>query len=285
MEKFKIALAQISSEAGDLPANLEKMLGYIRRAAREGAQMLVFPEMCLPGYMVMDGKDFHNFFALATDFKDAATAELVKEARHHNLHVIYGTSTKSALLTGIFYNSAVLVTAGGEIKVYHKSHSPTGNKGGAIFYEGLYYKPGNEFPVYDVQKARVGMQVCYDIFFPEVSRILAIKGAEVLVNISAAPLTSKAAFETVFGARALENTCYLVYVNTVGPQKGLNFFGGSRVLNPLGGQMLLLSGDKEDFGTVELDPELLAGLRRNLFHLRDRARRPEIYKELCEDFE
>ena len=55
MEKFKLALAQISSEPGNLEANLKKMLGYIERAGREGARMIVFPEMCLPGYMVMDG--------------------------------------------------------------------------------------------------------------------------------------------------------------------------------------------------------------------------------------
>lgn len=284
MEKFKIALAQIESEPGNQKANLQKMQSYIKRASKEGCHLVVFPEMCLPGYMVMDGKDFHNFFALATDFKDDATRELLDQAEHDRINIIYGASTKSPEITGIYYNSAILITPERQIKTYHKSHAPTGNKGGVIFYEGLYYKPGSRFPVYEIKQARLGMQVCYDMFFPEVSRILAIKGAEVLVNISAAPVASKNAFETMFGARALENVCFLVYVNVVGPQGGLNFFGGSRVMSPLGTQMLLLSYDREDFGVAELDPELIVGLRRSLFHLRDRARRPEIYREICEDF-
>jgi len=284
MEKFKLALAQITSEPGNLEANLKKMLAYIERAGAEGAAMIIFPEMCLPGYMVMDGKDFHNFFALATDFTDPATAELLKAAEKNHLHIIYGASTKSPRVEGIYYNSAVLLTPQGLIEVYHKSHLPTGNHGGCVFYEGLYAKHGNEFPLIELKEVKLGMQVCFDAFFPEVSRILAIKGAELLVNISAAPLTSKPSFDKILPARALENACYFAYVNVAGPQAGITFFGHSRILNPLGMPVLELKPDKEDFGVAELNPELLAGLRRQLDMLRDRARRPEIYWELCEDF-
>jgi len=284
MEKFKIALAQIESEPGNLEANLRKMLDYVKKARKEGCSMVVFPEMCLPGYMVMDGKDFHNFFALATDFKDGATQALVGEARQHKINIIYGAPTKSPKVSGIFYNSAILITSEGEIKCYNKTHLPTSNSGGTIFYEGLYCKHGTEFPVFDLNQVKMGMIVCYDTLFPEAGRILAIKGAELIVIISASPLTSKNTFETLLPARALENVSYLAYVNVVGAQKGLSFFGGSRVLSPLGAQLLLLSYEKEDFGVVELNPELLNGLRKSLFVLRDRGRRPEIYRELCEDF-
>jgi predicted amidohydrolase len=284
MEKFKIALAQIESEPGNQEANLLKMLDYVKKAGNEDCGMVVFPEMCLPGYMIMDGKDFHNFFALATDFKDAATRALVEEARHNNINVIYGAPTKSPNLNGIFYNSAILITPEGEIKCYNKTHLPTSNSGGTIFYEGLYCKHGTEFPVFDLKNIKMGMIVCYDTLFPEPSRILAAKGAELIVIISASPVTSKKTFETILPARALENVSYLAYVNVVGEQKGLTFFGGSRVLSPLGTQMALLSHEKEDFGVAELDPEALSGLRKSLFFLRDRGRRPEIYRELCEDF-
>ncbi len=232
----------------------------------------------------MDGKDFHNFFALATDFTDPATAQLRKAAEKNNLNIIYGASTKSAEVEGIYFNSAILLTPEGRIEVYHKSHLPTGNHGGCVFYEGLYAKHGSKFPVMELSEVRLGMQVCFDLFFPEVSRILAIKGAELIVNISAAPVSSKMSFDRILPARALENACYFAYVNVVGQQKGINFFGHSRVLNPLGMPVLELSPDKEDFGVAELDPGLLAGLRRQLDMLRDRARRPEIYWELCEDF-
>ncbi len=285
MEKFKLALAQIESEPGKIKVNLEKMLVYIGKAAEQGARLIVFPEMCLPGYMVMDGKDFHNFYALATDFTDPATLELLKAAEKNKLDIIYGTSTKSPSVEGFYYNSAVLITDTGLIEVYNKAHLPTGNHGGTIFYEGLYAKPGNEFPVMEMEYARLGAQVCYDLFFPEVSRIEAVKGAELIVNISAGPVTSKASFDKLLPARALENACYFAYVNVAGVPGGVNFFGHSRLLNPLGMPVLELAQGKEDFGVAELDPGLFSGLRRQLDMLRDRGRRPEIYRELSEEYE
>jgi predicted amidohydrolase len=284
MEKFKLALAQIESEPGNLDANLKKMLGYIDRAGDEGARMIIFPEMCLPGYMVMDGKDFHSFFALATDFKDSATEELLSSAKKNQLHIIYGASTRSKNVEGIYFNSAILLTADGRIELYHKSHLPTGNHGGCVFYEGLYAKHGSEFPVFLLPEVKLGMQVCFDAFFPEVSRILAIKGAELIVNISAAPVSSKMSFDKILQARALENVCYFAYVNVAGTQRGISFFGNSRLLNPLGMPVLELRAGEEDFGIAEFNPDLLSGLRRQLDMLRDRARRPEIYRELLEDF-
>jgi predicted amidohydrolase len=284
MQKFKVGLAQIESDPGNQDANLRKMLEYVRRAKKEECDLAVFPEMCLPGYMVMDGKDFHNFFALATDFNDAPTRALVEAARHNEINIIYGAPTKSPNTNGIFYNSAILISSEGEVKCYNKTHLPTQNSGGTIFYEGLYCKHGTEFPVFDLKQLRLGMIVCYDTLFPEPARILAAKGAELIVIISASPVTSKNAFETILPARALENVSFLAYVNVVGAQKGLNFFGGSRVLNPLGAPVKILSYEQEDFAAVELNPELLNGLRKSLFVLRDRARRPEIYRELCEDF-
>ena len=181
--------------------------------------------------MVMDGRDFKEFFQLASDFRDEAAQALQQAATDNNINVIYGAATRSREITGIFYNSAVLLKPDGSFNPYHKTHAPTGNKGGTIFYEGLYFKPGSKFPVFAINGAKIGMQVCYDLFFPEVSRILAIKGAELIIIISASPATSRAALKTMFAARALENTCFIVYVNTVGLQRGVNFFGGSRVIS------------------------------------------------------
>jgi len=284
MDSFKIALAQIESEPGNIPANLEKMLGYIEKASKEGAGLLIFPEMCLQGYMVMDGKDFRIFFEQAIDFTSEPIRRLLAAVKKYNINIIYGASTKSPEIEGNYYNSAILISADGVMDFYHKAHLPTGNKGGVTFYEGLYAKPGNEFPVFELKQAKIGIEVCYDIFFPEVSRILAIKGAEIIINISAAPKVSKIAFESIFPARALENVCYFVYVNVAGTQGELSFFGGSRVLGPIGAPLIQLAYEKEDFGIVELNQEALKFLRRQLPHLRDRARRPEIYFELLEDF-
>ena len=284
MEKFKIALAQLASEPGNLEANLEKMLGYIKRAGEEGAKLVIFPEMSLPGYMVMDGKDFESFFQLATDFNDSATRALAQASSQHQLSIIYGTSTRSLEVEGIYYNSAVIITPEGMVDFYHKTHLPAGEKAGTCFYEPLYAKPGSEFPIFELESARVGIEVCYDIFFPEVSRILASKGAELIVNISAAPVSSRYGFEVLLPARALENTCYFAYVNVAGEQRGVKFFGGSRVLNPLGTPVVELKAEEEDFKVVELEPELLVTVRRQLNQLQARERRPEIYWELCEEW-
>jgi len=283
MRKFKLALAQIESIPADVSANLKKMLSYIERASQEGAELIIFPEMCLLGYMVMDGKNFEDFFALASDFSDTATKELVQSAQKNKINIIYGTATKSLEMEGIYYNSAVLITSNGMIDFYHKAHLPTGSKAGTVFYEGLYAKPGSEFPVFELDFARVGIEICYDIFFPEVSRILASKGAELIINISAAPISSRYGFELLLPARALENVCFFAYVNVAGEQKGLKFFGKSRLLSPLGTILIELE-EGEDFKTIEVDPELFVSVRRELSQLRDRARRPEIYWELCEDF-
>ena len=156
MDRIKIALAQMESEPGDQPSNLRKMLGYVKRAAGEGARLVIFPEMCLPGYMVMDGRDFKEFFQLASDFRDEAAQALQQAAADNNINVIYGAATRSREITGIFYNSAVLLKPDGSFNPYHKTHVPTGNKGGTIFYEGLYFKPGSEFPAFGLMARKSG---------------------------------------------------------------------------------------------------------------------------------
>ena len=102
------------------------------------------------------------------------------------------------------------------------------------FEEKIYFGEGNQSNVFDTPFGKIGIQICYDIFFPETSMDLAHEGADLIINLSASPTTSRPLFHRMLPARAIETTCFYAYSNNIGTQGSLTFAGESSVVDPRG---------------------------------------------------
>ncbi len=219
---MKIALGQHESVRGDVEANLARM---DRTVTESGADLVVFPELFLTGY---NARDDHK--RLAEDLEGPSVGRVKAMAKASGATVVFGMPERDPVRRGVIYNSAVLVLPDGRAHAYRK-WSPA-NFG--PFEEKIFFAHGWELPVYDTPAGRLGMFICYDSFFPEIHKAYALQGADLLIGISAGPYTSKALFEAVVPARAIENGCVATYCNLVGTQLQFPFFGGSFIVGPRG---------------------------------------------------
>jgi predicted amidohydrolase len=277
-EKISVTLAQMDPILENKDSNLKKMQSWIERAAREESDLIVFPEMSLTGYSLRD-----HVFTLSEPIPGDSVKKLERIAVENNLHVIFGMPEMSDKLKGVIYNSAVLLGPQGYIGKYRKQFLPTHGP----FEELRYFRPGPVPEVFETSIGSIGLQICFDAFLPEVSRFLAVEGADLLVNISAAPAIGKAysrwgraSFETIIPARAMENTVFFVYVNLVGIENNVLFCGGSEIAAPNGEQIAKAKYDEEDFLTVKLDLSKIQKTRRSftfLTHIR-----PELYDRISD---
>ncbi|MFB6469852.1 MAG: carbon-nitrogen hydrolase family protein [Vulcanisaeta sp. AZ3] len=258
---LRFHLLQFSSKLGDVGFNLNRLIKYMEVNCKgDGADVLITPELYLPGYMSKD-----IFFQIAEPINGKTITKLVLEAKRRNCHLITGFAERDER-THVLYNTAVAIGPDGVLAVYRKRHLPTYG----VFDEYRYFGIGKgDVPVIDINGHRVGLAICYDAFYPEVSRVMMLKGAEAHVYISAAPDMSRVHFETFMVARALENVAYTVYVNTVGQYDGLGFFGGSHVVNPLGVVLTKAKYYEEDIKIIEIDPSDIVNYRSHRPILKD----------------
>jgi len=272
--KLHIALAQISCYQGNKEKNLETIKENVVRAKREGAQLVIFPELSLTGYVVRD-----QIYELAERIPGPSTRIVEKLAKENELHIIFGMPETSEKAQATLYNSAVLVGPNGLIGKYRKMYLPTHS----IFEEKRYFRPGYQVAVYDTKLGKIGLVICYDIYFPEVTRLTRLKGAQLIVCISASPGIRRAFFETLTAARAIENTAFLAYVNRAGIEDGLQFWGGSRIIGPSGRIIAEAKYDEEDFVVAEMDYADAKQVEAFVPTLRDL--RPELFDKLKESAE
>ncbi|MDP8909063.1 MAG: carbon-nitrogen hydrolase family protein [Chloroflexota bacterium] len=229
--QINVALAQIQPATGDKDANIEKIGDFLARAAGMGAQLVVFPELALTGYACGDA-----FFEVAEEVpgpRTSSTARIAALARAHGLHVIWGMPERG--LAGVIYNAAVIVGPEGHIGTWRKHTLPghaTDQGGPGAFPDRRFFRAGNRSPVFETPLGRIGMMVCYDIFFPEISRLLTLKGADLLVGISGSPAFERPIFEPLVRARAMENTNWFAYCNMAGTEGDVAYWGGSRIVGP-----------------------------------------------------
>jgi len=222
---FDVELVQLTPLVGDKTANGNRMLKIAREST---ADLVVFGELSTTGY------------SYDIDLRSLAGGleELVNLAKEEKKYIAYG----APILEGEkLYNSLIFVTPEGE-NVYRKIHLPHFDP----FREKDFFSEGKEVKVVDTGLGKVGLMSCYDISFPELSRALMIRGAEIMICISASIPRSRPFFETVLPARAAENSSFLVYVNLCGKQGDLQFWGGSRTFSPWGAEMVKARYMEED---------------------------------------
>ncbi len=273
-EKFLVALAQISCKRGDKKANIRKIEEYTAKAKQQGAELVIFPELSLTGYTVRD-----ELFDLAETVPGPSTNAVIKIAKKHDTYIVFGMPELSEKTQATIYNSAILVGPEGYAGKYRKMHLPTHS----VFEEKRYFRPGHHAGVFNTDIGKIGLIICYDIFFPEICRLTRLEGARMMVCISASPTVRKSFFETLTVARAIENAAFLAYVNLVGIEDGLQFWGGSRLIAPNGKMIAKAKYDEEDLVVGEVNYADIKPVETFVPTLKDL--RPELFGELKEKAE
>ena len=268
-DKIKLALCQISSKRENKTENLKKIEKFTLEAKRQGADIAIFPEMCLTGYVILD-----QVYELAETIPGSTTKKISAIAKETGMHIIFGMPELSKKTQATIYNTAVFIGPQGLIGKYRKMYLPTHS----VFEEKRYFRPGYEPAAFKTKIGNIGLTICYDVFFPEVFRLPRLKGAKLIICISASPAVRRGYFEILTAARALENTAYLAYVNLAGVEDGLQFWGGSRLVGPAGDVLAKAKYDEEDFVVCEVDFGDLRAAEISIPTLRDL--RPEIYDQL-----
>lgn len=220
---MKIALAQINTIVGDLKGNCNKIINYIQQAKNKKCDLVIFPELTITGYPPEDLL-YQNSFIRDVMKK---TKQIAKESK--NIAVIFGTVE---FVSDKLYNACIVCVSGKVISTYHKHLLP--NYG--VFDEQRYFKKGNQEGLFTYKKQIFGVNICEDIWYSDICKAQARKGAEVIINISCSPyyrdkLKDR---ERMLSQRAKEIKTYICYCNLVGGQDELVFDGGSMIINSEG---------------------------------------------------
>jgi predicted amidohydrolase len=267
--RIKVCLAQTDSKREDKKANISKMEGIAFEAKEHAADLVIFPELSLTGYVVRD-----QIYELAETIPGPSTKKIEEIAKKTGTHIIFGMPEVSNKARATIFNTAVIVGPEGFIGKYRKMYLPTHS----VFEEKRYFRPGYEATAFDTAIGTIGLCICYDLYFPEVCRLARLKGAQLIVCISASPAVRRTFFEILTMARALENTAFLAYVNLVGVEDGLQFWGGSRLVSPTGDILAKAKYDEEDFVVTEVNYDDIRPVETFVPTLKDL--RPELFDEL-----
>ena len=199
-------------------------------------------------------------YKLAEEIPGPST-EKIREllSDYPNTLIAIGMPEKGLYPRGIIYNSYVFISQEGVEAVFRKRHLPTFG----VFDEHRYFKPGPIVlpELVEFNEFRIGSQICYDTFFPEIVRTLALIGADIVAIPSAAPTVSRPLWPFILKSRAIENTIYIAYVNTVGYQDDLEFFGESRLINPIGKEIVVGKSYDEDILSAHIDLQTILKAR------------------------
>ena len=239
---MRVVMGQFDATRGDVEANLARMDELITTS---GADLVVFPELYLTGY---HARDEHQ--RLAETLDGPHVQQVAAAAKASGATVVFGMPERDPKRRGIVYNSSVVARPDGTVDSYRKWSLPNFGP----FEERMFFGHGDRLPVFDTPVGRLGLLICYDIFFPEICKAYAIQGADILVCISASPTTSRYLFTALATARAIENACAFIYCNLVGSQIQLTFWGGSHIVGPRG--EVTVQGPAYDEAIVEGEIDL-----------------------------
>lgn len=280
---IRVALMQRESDLGTethdpRELNLEHGLRDIADAVALGADLVVFGEMYLSGYRT---DEWLHKWATTIDPPDRHVQKLMDAAHRHQIHVIMGMGTFGDAVPGDIYNTALVIGPDGIVGAYRKTHVAAFPYSEGISKERCFYSPGKELPVFDTPLGRLGIHICYDMSFPEVARTQALKGADLLINVSASAGGFEETWVHGLFMRATENCSWYMVCSVVGIQRGDRLFGGSRVVDPTGKVVAEGKFDEEDVVIADIDPSLTRVARATSHQFS--IRQPRIYSAITEE--
>jgi predicted amidohydrolase len=266
MSKLIVTLAQVTSRLHEEESNLKRMRDIVRKTK---GKIVIFPELNLTGYMPRD-----DLLSRAETVVSPVVRSVVRLAKETKKDIVFGLPMMDEQVPGLVYNSCLLATGTGQLHRYDKLYLPTFGP----FEEKVFFAEGKRAVVAEGKHAKIGLMICYDMFFPELAKLETLLGAQILVNISAAPTTSRSSFRRVMPGRAVENAIFVAYCNMVGVHGSLVFGGGSALFGPRGEELARGKDLEEDIVEAEIDLGEIEIARR--FRPTVRDTRVEILDEI-----
>jgi N-carbamoylputrescine amidase len=280
-----VALVQMSCTPNKAK-NVEKALARIAEAATAGANIVCLQEL-FHGLYPCQSED-HARFAEAEPLPGPTSQALAAAAKQHGVAIIGSLFERRA--AGVYHNTAVVFDADGRTAgTYRKMHIPDDPS----YYEKFYFAPGDlGFAAFDTRFAKVGPLVCWDQWYPEAARLTALRGAQILFYPTAIGwlhsekaeygTSQHSAWETMMRSHAIANGVFVVAVNRVGTEGGIEFWGASFVADPNGNIVARGSHDQEETMIVECDLDRIDVVRTHWPFLRDR--RIDAYADLTKRY-
>jgi NAD+ synthase (glutamine-hydrolysing) len=265
--KLTLALAQINTHLGDVKSNLEKHLALIQEAKTVGADLLIFPELSLTGYVL---QDLASAVALRPTADNPVFRSLLQASQDIDLVVGFVDEDRRHR----FFIAAAYLSGGELVHVHHKVYLPTYG----LFDEGRFFAWGDAVQAFDTRFGRVGMLICEDFWHASPPYLLWLDGADMLLLTSASPgrglnsgpqLESARWVEQINQAYASLFTTFVAHANRVGYEDGLHFWGGSTVYDPNGELLAKGPYNTEGLTLAEIDMNQLHRTRARLPLLRD----------------
>lgn len=269
-----VAIAAIQfNPRDDKVANIDKAMTLIDQAASTGARLVVLPEIWT--YMGDPDRNRDN----AEPIPGELTARLAERARRHGIYLHAGTIVELVDNDERVRNTAIVFDPNGEIvATYRKIHMfDVTLDGVATYEESATVAPGSEIVTFDLDGVTIGLATCYDLRFPELFRILALRGAEVILLPAAfTMMTGKDHWEVLIRARAIENQVYMVAAAQFGPNlPGKRCYGRSMIVDPWG-TVVATAPDVEAVITAVVDRNHIQAIRRQVPSLANRQ--PAAYR-------
>ncbi len=265
--KLNLALAQINTVLGSVPRNLEKHLQYAQQAKANGADLLIFPELSMTGYVL---QDLVPTVACHPTAEDPYFGPLLEASR--SLDMVVGFVEED--LRNRFYIAAAYLSGGQVVHVHHKVYMPTYG----LFDEGRFFAWGDSVQAFDTRFGRMGMLICEDFWHASPPYLLWLDGADLLLFTSASPgrgLNAEPVLESarwvnhILRAYSSVYTTFVAHTNRVGYEDGLHFWGGATVYDPNGEMLAQGPYDDEAITQVQIDLNELHRTRARLPLLRD----------------
>lgn len=290
-ENYRIGVLQLAFSA-DVNKNLKKAIEWVKKAAKQGAEIVCLPELYRSQYFCQ--KEDTSLFDLAETIPGTSSLAFQKIAKENNVSIIVPIFEKRA--NGLYHNTAIIINSDGKILgTYRKMHIPDD----PAFYEKYYFAPGDlGFKAFQTKTGKIGTLICWDQWYPEGARLTALQGATTLFYPTAIGWhpyekeqygkAQRDSWITIQRSHAIANGVYVASANRVGFEKtvetqaGLEFWGSSFICDPQGVMLAEASTDKEEILIAEVDLTHLEEVRRNWPFLRDR--RIDAYGEITKRF-
>lgn len=235
-ETVSVACINFHTVWGDKAANMAKMKRFTTEAAKQGNNIIIFPELALSGYECSEDistkkKSCRMHRELAEAIPGPSAAEMAQLAKDLDVYIIFGMPEQDQTDSDMRYISSVVIAPEGILGAYRKIHLAPSPR----FTESLCFCPGDAVPVWKTRYGNIGVLICYDFyFFPELARIMALKEATLLINTTASAAGPGKPYYLVqqTGARATENLVYAASANLVGKERTKTYYGHSVIAGP-----------------------------------------------------
>lgn len=253
--RYPAAVLQLQPKLGDREATTNRALELVRQAAREGAKLVVLPELFATGYdPPVASKDPESVKTGTTSFK------LQEECKRKDIWIVGSVAERPEAPATKPFISTFLAAPEGVSEPQRKLHLWKEDKD--------FFTPGGKTKVWNSRLGRIGSAICYDVEFPEVSRSLAVKGAHIIC-VQGAFYTAEQ-WDLYTRVRAMENSCWVLAANHVGPAPGnRKWCGRSRIVDPLGKVVAEMKEDKEGYAMEFVDPLAATEARKKNTYLAD----------------